>query len=163
MNQSEHPTLAGRPVMIGDLLEADHPDRSEGGPTTLQFHVGSITFDYGNWIDKGDEPVGWTVAAADSDEIDFEWPLSECRRADEDWSNWPSPRDRNAWKTEVRDRWKPFLDLLPVDTTVIGNGAAYWTKDPQPNPQGGDVWTSGYNQVSTIVLLMLHDEFEVGQ
>lgn len=163
-DQLQHPTLGGRPVMIGDLLEADDPDRIDpetGDPVVVQFHVGALTYDHGNWLHKGDEPVGWTVTAADVDETDFEWPLSECRRAGEDWSNWPKPRDRNAWKAEVRDRWQPLLDALPADTVVQGNGAAYWTKDPGKNPQGGDVWVSGYNQVSTIVLLKMHDEFEV--
>jgi hypothetical protein len=162
-DQLQHPTLDGRPVMIGDLLEADDPDRTDpetGDPVVVQFHVGSITYDHGNWLHKGDEPVGWTVAAADVDESDFDFPLSECRRV-EDWAGLPQPRDRNAWKLEVRDRWKPILDQLPVDTTVLANGSAYWTKDPQPNPMGGDVWTSGHNHVSTIVLLKLHDDFEV--
>lgn len=82
---TSHPLLDGTLVLIGDLLEADDPDRIDpatGDPVVVQFHVGSITYDHGNWLHKADEPVGWTVAAAlDVDETDFEFPLSECRRA----------------------------------------------------------------------------------
>lgn len=40
--QLQHPTLDGRPVMIGDLLEVDDPP---GHTTTVQFRVASITWD----------------------------------------------------------------------------------------------------------------------
>lgn len=77
-DQLQHPTLDGRPVMIGDLLEADHPDRSEGGPATVQFAVGSMHYDH--MRPAGGPPLGWTVAPAAVDDLDFEWPLFECRR-----------------------------------------------------------------------------------
>lgn len=78
----------------------------------------------------------------------------------EDWSNWPKPRDRNRWKSEVRDRWLPWLRSLPHATTITGNGGSFWSRAGEAD-NGVSFWTSGLNTVSDTVLCKLHDDFEV--
>ena len=80
---------------------------------------------------------------------------------DDDWDRWPKARGRNAWKQEVRDRWMPWLQAIEPGATVCGNESAYWTRERTPNPLGGILWSSGFNQVSTIVLLRMHDDFRI--
>lgn len=73
-----HPTLDGRPVMIGDHLEATCPDDPW---LDLQFHVGTIHYDSSTYPNETD-PAGWTVSPIDSERAitSYEWPISECRR-----------------------------------------------------------------------------------
>lgn len=84
----QHPTLEGRPVLIGDRLEADHPDRSEGGPATIDFTVGSITWDSGSTL-YPENGAGWTVAPTEdeADAAPYEWRVAECRRSEFDTSD----------------------------------------------------------------------------
>lgn len=89
-----HPLLDGRPVMIGDVLVAPHPDDPdpEGNTLKVEFHVGSMFWDSGHDVDYStgkpvwpSRPRGWTVAPIDEEanyEPPYEWPLSECRRPD---------------------------------------------------------------------------------
>lgn len=76
---ARHPMLDGAPVMIGDILFADHPDDYDHH---IEFHVGSIMYDDGR--DLGSEvDRGWTVSPINiefGDFAPFEWPLSECKR-----------------------------------------------------------------------------------
>lgn len=79
-------------------------------------------------------------------------------------SGWPSPRNREQWKAEVRDRWLPWLNDLPVGTTVLANGNTFWTRIEPPaqsmaSAQGW--WVTGPNRVSTPVLLKMADDFVV--
>lgn len=86
-----HPTLDGRPVMIGDQLIAVHPDDYDdnGDAIEVTFRVGSMFWDAGKDVVHVDGrptwpngPRGWTVAPVDAEDGDlpYEWPLSECRR-----------------------------------------------------------------------------------
>jgi hypothetical protein len=78
-------------------------------------------------------------------------------------SDWPAPRNREQWKAEVRDRWVPWLNDLPVGTTVLGNNGAYWTRVQPPAqsmPQSG-WWMSGPNRVGVATLVRLYDDFVV--
>ena len=89
-----HPVLDGRPVMIGDVLIAPHPDDTdpEGNTLEVEFHVGSMFWDGGHDVDYStgkpvwpSRPRGWTVAPIDEEadcDLPYEWPLSECRRPD---------------------------------------------------------------------------------
>lgn len=89
-----HPSMDGRPVMIGDVLIATHPDASdpEGNVLEIEFHVGSMFWDSGHDVDYStgkpvwpSRPRGWTVAPIEEEanyELPYEWPLSECRRPD---------------------------------------------------------------------------------
>lgn len=99
---STHPELEGRPVMIGDVLEAPHPD--DPTITTVGFHVGSIS-----WHPGGLYPAGWVVAPTDREyavALPYEWPLTECRRVHPDAQ--PTSADPLAELRDFHEQLEPF-------------------------------------------------------
>lgn len=68
-----HPSLDGRPVLVGDRLIGPGPD----GPDPVKFTVASIVWDSVDYMGDG-QPCGWTFTATDNE---FEWPLRDCERA----------------------------------------------------------------------------------
>lgn len=100
MNKSEHPKLGDAPVMMGDLLTAEHPDwperpellDDEGRPRRFTFAVESLCWDSTTRPEAhaqpglpAGEPFGWTVVGTFIDSPypndDIETPLAECERA----------------------------------------------------------------------------------
>ena len=78
-SDARHPMLDGAPVMIGDILVADHPDDPDHH---IEFHVGSLMYDNGRDLGS-DIDRGWTVTPINiefEDDAPYEWPLSECKR-----------------------------------------------------------------------------------
>lgn len=106
-----HPMLAGRLVMIGDRLKAVLPDDEaheffdeNDDPIPQPFVVGSIHWDssmvdaHGNYTLRDDpdaiRPNGWVVQPVDGPLDSFEWPVTECTRAELTGAeSWPD----NSW------------------------------------------------------------------